>query len=283
MTPQSESALNEALRLAATGCPLFPCVPGAKRPLTPHGLHDATTDPDQIRDWWRRHPDANLAIPTGTFNGVTTVDVLDVDVRATGSGYPAYNRLAREGLLAGHTRAVATPSGGLHLYFSGTGQPSGRLADQHLDFKATGGYILVPPSVVDGNRYEQLRAPLPPHRALDWASVRSILAPQPALLPPRYARQARGLRPLAAWVASLPEGRRNVGTFWAACRATEQGITDLGLLIEAAVTAGLPELEARRTIASAQLRVLRAGAPVAQPATPSRPPPIRGTRHRPSA
>ncbi|MBD4580751.1 DNA primase, partial [Xanthomonas citri pv. citri] len=34
-----------ARELAAAGVPVFPCVPGGKRPLTEHGFHDATTDP----------------------------------------------------------------------------------------------------------------------------------------------------------------------------------------------------------------------------------------------
>jgi Bifunctional DNA primase/polymerase, N-terminal len=38
-----------------------------------HGFRDATTDPDQIRRWWRRQPDANLAIATGA----PSPDVLD--------------------------------------------------------------------------------------------------------------------------------------------------------------------------------------------------------------
>ena len=68
--------LEEALRCAARGWPVFPlhsvrdgrcscnkpdCRDTGKHPLTAHGLLDATTDEDQIRDWWeRRHPIANL-------------------------------------------------------------------------------------------------------------------------------------------------------------------------------------------------------------------------------
>ena len=67
--------------------------------------------------------------------------------------------------------------------------------------------------------------------------------------PPGHANAAR----LAAWVARLPEGNRNAGLFWAACRAAETGHPEaLDALAEAAQTAGLPEDEIRRTIASAR-------------------------------
>ncbi len=135
VSPDPDLLLATALRLAAAGAPVFPCNPDQKRPLTRHGMLDATTDRDQIRTWWHRHPTANLAIPTGT----ASIDVLDVDIRTTGSGFPAFARLARAGLLDGYSRLIATPSGGLHAYFPCTGQPSSRLAGHHLDLKAAGG------------------------------------------------------------------------------------------------------------------------------------------------
>jgi hypothetical protein len=276
-TPRHEidpdAVLATALDLATKGRPVFPCVPGEKRPLTRHGLHDATTDPDRIRAWWRRWPTANLAVPTGP----ASVDVLDVDVHADGTGYPAFNRLKRAGLLAGYTTVVTTPSGGLHLYFPGSDQPSSRLPAHHLDLKAAGGYVLVPPSVVDGRRYELVRdTGRGIGASLDWATVRAVLDPPvPSPAPTRRARHQGdrgGIAALARWVESLPEGRRNAGTYWAACRALEQGVTDLAPLVHAAVRAGLPEREATRTIASATQRL----SPKTS-ATPLRGPgPVRG-------
>ena len=249
------AVLAAAERLARAGWPVFPCVPGEKRPLTSHGMLDATTDLDQVRRWWRRTPTANLAVPTGP----ATVDVLDVDVRPHGSGYAAFNELKRAGLLAGYSRVVSTPSGGMHVYFAGTDQPSSRLPDHHLDLKAAGGYVLVPPSVVNGGRYVAVRRATGQARRLDWDAVRARLVrdvPSPAPRPQRTATQQRNdIDVLAAWVATLPEGRRNAGTFWAACRAAEQGVGDLTPIVAAAVRTGLPEPEARRTVASALRRV----------------------------
>ena len=117
----------------------------------------------------------------------------------------------------------------------------------------------MPPSVVAGSPYTLLRRLDRPGHVLDWAAVRARLAPPPPA--PRTPARTRGaggsIDALAAWVASLPHGRRNTGTFWAACRAAEEGHTDLGPIADAAVAAGLDQAEAHRTIASAQRAVAR--------------------------
>jgi hypothetical protein len=52
---QSRSiVLDLALWYAEHGFPIFPCSPHGKEPLTPHGFKDATTDLQQIREWWGR-------------------------------------------------------------------------------------------------------------------------------------------------------------------------------------------------------------------------------------
>ena len=45
---------------ASQGWPLFPC--HGKRPVTRHGLHDATTDLAAIQSWWRQWPDCNIGL-----------------------------------------------------------------------------------------------------------------------------------------------------------------------------------------------------------------------------
>jgi hypothetical protein len=250
----SQSMLAGALSYAEHGWRVFPCRPGRKEPDTAHGFKDATTDPDRITAWWSAVPDRNVAIVTGA----PGPDVLDVDVRPGGSGYPALDRLKCAGLLRGSVVAVVTPSGGMHLYYPGTDQASGRLPECHLDFKATGGYVLAPPSAVADRPYRLIQHQ-PGHTGqtaggrLDWAAAVALLDPRqphPQLAqPPGHADIDR----LAGWVAQLPEGNRNAGLFWAACRAAEnKDAGALDALAEAARTAGLPEREVTRTIASAQ-------------------------------
>jgi Bifunctional DNA primase/polymerase, N-terminal len=130
------------------GFRLFPTEINGKRPAVPRGFKAATADLRAIRGWFAGDGFAyNLATPTGAPGS----DVLDVDQRGeAGSGFPALNRLKRAALLSGAYLLVGTPNGGLHLHFAGTAQRSGRLTAEHLDFKAAGGYVLLPPSRVDG-------------------------------------------------------------------------------------------------------------------------------------
>ena len=71
----------------------------------------------------------------------------------------------------------------------------------------------------------------------------------------------RTLAALVRTVAGAREGERNQIAFWAACRLGEMAATRLldlqytaGLLVEAAVQAGLPRQEAERTVHSGGLR-----------------------------
>lgn len=67
-------ALASAIELAKRGIPVFPCAE-TKRPLTPHGHKDATTDVNLIRRWWKQWPLAMLGVPTGRRSGLLVVDV----------------------------------------------------------------------------------------------------------------------------------------------------------------------------------------------------------------
>ncbi|WP_315093231.1 bifunctional DNA primase/polymerase [uncultured Cellulomonas sp.] len=260
-TDTAPDLLTHALAYAESGLRVFPCLPGGKTPLTSSGFLDATTDPDRIREWWAWRPHANIATPTGA----PGFDVLDVDVRPDGNGWAAYRRATVAGALDGWQRAIRTPSGGLHLHYPGTNQRNGSLRDHHIDFRATGGYVLLPPSLGQtkaySRRYEVIRAVKAPGQPLDWARVTHLIAPPAPCAPrrePRDVSDEQRTAWLASHVARQPTGNRNNALFWAACRATEAGIADLDALVDAAVTAGLPRRQANLTIASAQ-RVIAHG------------------------
>jgi len=246
-----------ATRYAAAGVPVFPCVPGEKRPLTVHGFHDATTDPRQIRAWWTRSPMANIGIPTGA---ASDVEVVDVDRRPERSGFSPFERARRAGITAGWAVLIRTPSGGIHAYYPANEnrrQQSWQVPRVHIDFRGEGGYVLAPPSIV-GAAARQAgyavmatanRAPV----SIDAEMLRTFLGPLPTpSLSPR--QQLLDVDGLARWVAARGEGERNGALFWAACRAAENGVTPdelYAVLGPAAQQAGLPPREVATTIRSA--------------------------------
>jgi hypothetical protein len=247
----TDSTLHRALAFAEAGWPVFPCQSGQKTPATAHGYLDATADPQQITRWFTRCPGANLAIATGA----PGPDVLDVDQHGpAGNGYAAFNRLHRAGMLDGATAYVATPSGGLHAYFTGTTQRNGHLPAHHLDFRSQGGYILAPPSHVGGKPYQLIKT-TGDCGELDWSAVTGVLEPQ-RRHQPNLQRQSAGeadIERLADWVARQQEGNRNAGLYWAANRALDTSqAADLSPLAAAARDAGLDDREIGRTLDSAR-------------------------------
>ena len=150
---------------------------------------------------------------------------------------------------------MRTPGGGLHAYFTGSTQRNGHLPAHHLDFRSAGGYVLTPPSNINGKPYELIGQP-GGHGGLDWAAVTRLLQPEHQPLPSRPRQlQAPGhdIGHLARWVAAQPEGNRNAGLFWAANRALDTDPTaDLDQLADAARQAGLDDREITRTLNSAR-------------------------------
>jgi Bifunctional DNA primase/polymerase, N-terminal/Primase C terminal 1 (PriCT-1) len=139
--PLRSPKLKAALAWARRGKPVFPCKPGGKDPLTKRGHIDATTDPRKIHMWWKRWPNANIAMPTGERSGVLVVDV----------DHPAgLDALEAEHGRLPETRTHSTGSGGMHYLFeypdsAEIRNSAGKLAEG-LDVRGEGGYTIVPPS-----------------------------------------------------------------------------------------------------------------------------------------
>lgn len=137
-TAPAPSLLDDALRLAADGWPVFPCNPD-KTPRTSRGFHDASTDPDVIRAMNWNGALVGAAIPEGSV-------VLDVDPRNGGDA--TMQALKAAGHKLPRTRVVKTGGGGTHYYFR---VPPDTALRAHLgegvDVKRAGrGYVIVPPS-----------------------------------------------------------------------------------------------------------------------------------------
>lgn len=241
--------LDDALTYAQQGYRVFPCVAGTKYPATEHGSHDATQDENQIRAWWERWPSANIAIATGV--GLYVIDVDD-----PASTFPQ---------TLPPTLASKTPRGGGHYLFRTTeklGNTAKRLAPA-VDTRGAGGYIIAPPSIVDGKVYQWVNdlpiAPLP-------TSIIDTLKPKPITvsdLPyvPMVIVKGYGDRALSDEcdkVASTQEGGRNHQLNLSAFKIAQLvggGQIDeheaRECLAAAAQACGLSETEIRKTIASA--------------------------------
>lgn len=170
--PQMEAA---ALLYGSWGWPVFPCAPGLKRPATEHGLKEATTDPDQIKDWWWRWPNANVAVATGH-----AFDVVDVDP----DGIHWWRRHGHEhGPLPDIHGKTSTPrTVGMHLYVEPTGMRNKTGLAPGIDYRGLGGYVLVPPSQLTPAAYDRTKGKPPPRLALHpvytW-----VVYPSPTIKP----------------------------------------------------------------------------------------------------
>jgi replicative DNA helicase len=146
--------LSEALDYAKRGWYVFPCrerpgepykrgeelyTPVEKTPYTRNGLDDATIEETQIREWWGKWPEALIGINAGK-SGLFVIDIDRKHVNGLDT-YSSWNINDSGGL---HS---ITPSGGMHVVFSGQGKTSTN-AKTGVDTRGAGGYFIAPPSKI---------------------------------------------------------------------------------------------------------------------------------------
>ncbi len=241
--------IGDALALAAAGWAILPL--RGKIPNTPHGVHDATTDPGTIRAWWACRDGLNIGarVPAPLI-------VLDIDPQNGGS-LTALETAAGEPIPATLTVVSGRGTGGGHHYFY---RPAGRVTSTRLppgiDVKTHTGYCVMPPSLhpATGRPYRWLD-PNQPVAMLPAALAGLLRASPPRTTRPGItAADDRAMHGLARVVRQAAPGRRNDALYWAARRAAEQGRSEMAfaVLAAAAQAAGLDPAETRRTIRSAR-------------------------------
>ncbi|MDQ3217678.1 MAG: bifunctional DNA primase/polymerase, partial [Actinomycetota bacterium] len=110
MTPRTK--LDWALHWAARGWRVFPLTRGKKPGAEMTGWQNkATTDEEQIREWWARHPDANI--------GGCTDDRLVGDADADKGGLITLEMFQEEFGSWPETQVHITGGGGRHYIYSG--------------------------------------------------------------------------------------------------------------------------------------------------------------------
>ena len=146
--------LDAALDYATQGWAVLALSPNSKIPikdslLQPNGSLSATTDPEIITKLFTTYPKANIAIACGD-----SFTVVDLD------GPESKEALTQAGLEIPECRTHKTPRG-FHLLLSHQGDDlpptAGLLPKVDIRNGASNGYIVCPPSVIDGNPYKLIR------------------------------------------------------------------------------------------------------------------------------
>ncbi len=242
----SQSNLHKAALAYAGqfGWPVFPCRTQDKRPLSKHGLKDATTDTQVIGLWWKNWPEANIGIPTGFATGF---DVLDVDPRHGGDESLAELEI-EHGKLPETVEAL-TGGGGRHILFKhrdGVHNSEGRRAG--LDVRGEGGYVIVAPSLhKTGGTYEWELSSRPGEVDLgEWPEW---------LLDVLSTTNGHNKGPSPAVEGDIPEGRRNATLASLAGSMQHRGMSEAAILAalreeNSRCKPPLPDTEVSRIVAS---------------------------------
>ncbi|MCF6409009.1 bifunctional DNA primase/polymerase [Pseudalkalibacillus salsuginis] len=182
------------------------CGSEGKHPLIAKGVHAATRDLHLINQWWKKWPQANIGIPTGSISGVIA---LDIDPR-NGGDDSFHNLMVEHGRLPQTVEAL-TGGDGRHILFKTS--PYRRIKNKvgilpGIDIRGDGGYIVVSPSVhISGQRYKWEVSSRPDKSPLanipEWL-FRLIGDPQ---------QEKKIKKPASYWIEILkgvPEGNRNM-------------------------------------------------------------------------
>jgi hypothetical protein len=140
--------LEAALTYASWGWHVLPLIPNDKRPASAHGVHDATTDPEQIKAWWAQNPSFNIGIAAGEKSGIV---VFDIDPRNGGSeswdDFTAEHGGVPDGI------CQLTAGGGQHYIAQARENLKSCELRRGVDFLANGRYFVVTPSSVNDREY----------------------------------------------------------------------------------------------------------------------------------
>lgn len=248
---QAKSSLEQALLLAGSGVPVFPCYPD-KTPACVHGCKDATDDPDAVRMLWGSRRKLLVAIATGAMSGI---DGLDIDPRHGGDAWLDANspRLP-------HTQIHETRSGGQHWLFRH--RPGLRCSTSKLapgvDIRADGGSLIWWPASGLPVVSDMPIADWPEWIIAALMPPKPAYTPAPVIIPGNDKYAAAALRHAADAVACAPEGCRNATLnreAWSLLRLVDSGALTIQAIVcglaDAAMTAGLSQKEITATLASA--------------------------------
>lgn len=158
--------IDAALRLSSNGTPIFP-VKADKSPHIKSWQNKASADQTKVKKWWRRWPEANIAMPTGHQSGLVAVDV---DVKNGVDGFESLSSIESMFGIQG-TRRIETPTGGVHLIYRCNQKVKTRTGIlDGIDIRGDGGYIVAQGSVINGSEYKVIHDVPPEEMTMDMVS-----------------------------------------------------------------------------------------------------------------
>lgn len=260
---------------------IFPLRPKGKEPITPNGFKDASNDPEVIQNWIFNYPNANIGIATETSNLV----VVDCDSSKGETPPSPWNQPGiKEGVdvfltaveesgnhFDFNTFTVATPNNGWHYYFQDQGNPIPSRTNVNglwrVDIRSKGAYIVAPGSCLASGSYEVDAigglSPMP-----TW--MRALVSPKKSSTKFTSVKTSRttysksngyceaGIRREIHTLSMATVGTRNdslnrasfnCGKLVAVCPDLRDFV--MNALQHSAISIGLSEVEATKTIASA--------------------------------
>lgn len=171
-----EKMLDYALEYARRGWYVFPCrekpgesyfrngeliTPTEKQPYVTRGLNDATLDEQQITAWWNKWENALIGVNAGK----SGLFVIDIDKKHV-DGFETFSKWGINDTLGLKSQ---TPSGGMHIIFTGTGKSTTN-PRTGIDTRGEGGYFIAPPSEIVGGEFVGLYK-----KFGDWSKTPGII------------------------------------------------------------------------------------------------------------
>lgn len=137
--------LQWALKYRSLGMSVIPVFPKGKEPLIPwKEFQQRKANESEIKEWWKKWPDANLGVVTGSISGVSIVDL---------DGPEGIKQSESLGL---SSRLISLTGKGRHLWYKHPGQTvtNAVRAYEGVDVRGDGGFVLAPPSIhPNGKKY----------------------------------------------------------------------------------------------------------------------------------
>ena len=134
------------------GWATFPC--HGKVPATKRGFHEA----DITGEVFKKYKGENVGVASGDVSGVW---ILDIDIKKNAGGAESLAALVEKYGPLPITVESRTWSGGTHYYFKMPSCGMGNRTNvfKGIDVRGSGGYVIAPPSTIEGKPYEWINTP----------------------------------------------------------------------------------------------------------------------------